>query len=738
MTRAAAAWVFAIGAAFVLALPPAGAAAQLASAAKPPPSVRMLFVGVDHYLHSYPADAKADPSLHDLNGAVNDVRLMKDTLRTLTPAAPLPVDSSSATPCWGNASGPPPPSITLLDGCATRPAIFDALVAQIEASPVNGLVLFYFAGHGSSLPEIGQDQATFADLGAAYDPTILPADAWRETNEPDNDIRGRELNALIEAAAARGVSVVTIFDSCHSGTATRDVDGTARPPNPGSRAATSKGGLVNAPYQPSLPPPGPFTETPNPYRVHLAAAADDQDAQETTVTVVVDGKPKSEIHGLFTVALTETLEAHEAKTYLEVAQGALRRLNGRASHISVTTQNMATARKAAVPEVQTSESEGPLSVPFLGRLSDESRGFVATVIPGSPVLTVEGGSLNLITPRSKFQVFAAAGADQPLATGTVTAVNVGTATMALDAPPAGPGPLSGWDSSKPLWVQETVHDCGGACLRVAIVGGDAADEKTDVRDKAEGLLASLAGESVTLCDAACAGDPAQYTIALGGPEALLRSADGKTRLSAGVICRVGVALQTGGGTCDPDWARRLAQITTAAARYFALTSLARFAKPTPWYSLDIYQVLPDGCPKEACGGQPKVAAAPSAVLRPGPVDLYLTNTSSAPFYRYLLLLGPDDFSVTVLTPPGYSEDPPMERYGELDYAGVLGRAGRAKLLILMTRTPINVASLHQEPVRDLNAVNDLERLLASANQGRRDAPQVGDFDVDLVDLDVRP
>jgi hypothetical protein len=104
----------------------------------------------------------------------------------------------------------------------------------------------------------------------------------------------------------------------------------------------------------------------------------------------------------------------------------------------------------------------------------------------------------------------------------------------------------------------------------------------------------------------------------------------------------------------------------------------------------------------------------------------------------LLLLGPEDFSVTVLTPPGYSEDPPMERYGELDYAGVLGRAGRAKLLILMTRTPINVASLHQEPVRDLNAVNDLERLLASANQGRRDAPQVGDFDVDLVDLDVRP
>jgi len=725
-----------MGAALSTAVAPS-AAAQASSAAKPPP-VRMLFVGVDSYLHSYPADAKADPSLHNLKGAVNDVRLIKDTLRTLTPADPLPVDSSPATPCWSNAAGPPPPSITLLDGCATRQAIFDALVAQIEASPVNGVVLFYFAGHGSSLQEVGQDQATFADQGAAYDPTILPADAWRETNEPDNDIRGRELNAVIEAAAARGVSVVTIFDSCHSGTATRDVDGTPKPPNPGSRSATSRGGIVNVLYQPSMPPPGPLTEAPNPYRVHLAAAADDQDAQETIVTVIVGGKPTSETHGLFTVALTETLEAHEAKTYLEVAQGALRRLNGRASHISVTTEKMAATRKDVAPEVQTSQSEGPLSVPFLGRLSDESRGFVARVVAGSPLLTVEGGSLNLITPGSKFQVFALAGADQPLATGTITAVSVDTASLALDPGSATPGPLNQWDPSKPLWVQETVHDCGGACLRVAIIGGDADNEKTDVRDKAEGLLAPLAGKSVTLCEAACAGDPAQYTISLAGAEARFQSADGKTSLSAGLICRASVALQAGGGKCDPDWARRLAQITAAAARYYALASLAQFAKPTPWYGLDIYQVLPDGCPKEACGGQPKVASAPSAVLRPGPVDLYLTNTSSAPFYRYLLLLGPDDFSVTVLTPPGYSEDPPMERYGELDYAGLLGRAGRAKLLILMTRTPINVASLHQSPVRDVTGVNDLERLLASANRGQRDAPQVGDFDVDLVDLDVRP
>jgi len=720
----------------------AGAALSLAfsltvaaqPAAKPPPPVRTLFVGVDQYLHGYENDKKADPSLHNLNGAVNDVKLIKNTLRTLTAVAPLPVDDSPPIPCWNTSQGAPP-SITLLDGCATRQAIFDALIAQIGASPVNGVVLFYFAGHGSSLREAGQDQLRLDDQDAAYDSTILPADAWREAGQPDNDIRGRELKAVIDAAEARGVTVVTIFDSCHSGTATRDVDNKVRPPNPASRATTSEvqGGLANSLYSPPpLPPLGRSTEKPDPYRVHLAAAADDQDAQEANVPV--PGKPQGEVHGLFTVALTDTLKAREATTYLEVAQGALRRLEREASHISLT-QTLTDAETAAADATQKSQSEGPLAAPFLGRLSDESRGFIARVGPSPRVLTLEGGSVNLITLNSKFSVFTAPGATPLLATGTVTAVTDSEATLALDSAAAAPDLFARADAATRFWVQETWHDCGGACLSVAILGGDA-----DERKLVESQLAPAAGQKgiVTICEIACVGGQAQYSISLAGPEAVFQSADGKTSIPAGVICRATVALQPG-GKCDADWAVRLARITTAAARYYALTSLAELAKPTPWATLEIHQIFPDGCPQNVCLGLPTVASQPLARVKPGPVDIFLTNQTDGKLFRYLLLLGPDDFSVTVLAPPGYADDPAMAPHAQVDYAGVFGKAGRAKLLVLMTKTPINVASLHQEPVRDVDSAagNELERLLLYANQGQRDIPHVGDFDVQIVDFDVR-
>ena len=98
----------------------------------------------------------------------------------------------------------------LLDRAATRRAILDSLSALLTRSQPGDVAFFSFAGHGA----LRRNSLT---PGKQLDQTLVPADA----NAGAEDIRDKELAALLAPAAARGVIVTVVIDACNSGSITR-------------------------------------------------------------------------------------------------------------------------------------------------------------------------------------------------------------------------------------------------------------------------------------------------------------------------------------------------------------------------------------------------------------------------------------------------------------------------------------------------------------------------------------
>ena len=161
------------------------------------PAVRALVIGIDEYVE-----------LRNLRGAVNDARDVAKVLK-------------------GIGVGD---LVTLENGTATRQRItaeWNTLVAR--ANPGDTIVLTY-AGHGGREPERnpgeerdGQDE-------------VLLLGGFRSSGEGTRErIFDNELHQWFADAGARGLRVVFVADSCHSGTLTRSLD--PRVSAPGARTA---------------------------------------------------------------------------------------------------------------------------------------------------------------------------------------------------------------------------------------------------------------------------------------------------------------------------------------------------------------------------------------------------------------------------------------------------------------------------------------------------------------------
>ena len=98
----------------------------------------------------------------------------------------------------------------LLDKQATRQAILDSLVAMLARSKAGDVAFFSYAGHGA----LRRNTRT---PGKQVDQTLVPVDA----NAGAEDIRDKELAAIVSPAAARGVIVTLVIDACNSGSITR-------------------------------------------------------------------------------------------------------------------------------------------------------------------------------------------------------------------------------------------------------------------------------------------------------------------------------------------------------------------------------------------------------------------------------------------------------------------------------------------------------------------------------------
>ena len=88
----------------------------------------------------------------------------------------------------------------------------------ITATKKDDIVLIYFSGHGSSRFDPRSNDPD------KKNETIVPHDSGRIGTDPFNDILDDEIRNTIEQLGAKTSYTTLIFNSCHSGTITRDPD----------------------------------------------------------------------------------------------------------------------------------------------------------------------------------------------------------------------------------------------------------------------------------------------------------------------------------------------------------------------------------------------------------------------------------------------------------------------------------------------------------------------------------
>ena len=148
----------------------------------------------------------------DLVGPNNDAQLVREFLTT---SAPVPFAPEDVTML---ADG--------LDGALTSPtrqAILDALDELAAKSERGDFVYLHLSGHG-----IQQPAADIASEPDGLDEVFLPADIkpWVDRSKGiPSAFADDEIGTAVQAIRDKGAFVWIVIDACHSGTATRALDG---------------------------------------------------------------------------------------------------------------------------------------------------------------------------------------------------------------------------------------------------------------------------------------------------------------------------------------------------------------------------------------------------------------------------------------------------------------------------------------------------------------------------------
>ncbi|MGC9995072.1 MAG: caspase family protein [Terriglobia bacterium] len=232
----------------------------------------------------------------DLEGAINDAQSMADLLTS--PKFGFPADQ--VVMLTNPAPAQPRPGVVVLPAAQTnRDGILAAMQKYLVDVPRSGdTVVFYDASHGSLRVNSQGNKLTLLVNGKYVhaDSTLVPADAYKG----GYDVRDREMTRIFNAALDRGIRLTVIFDSCHSGGATRGIGPRYRE----RTLAFDPRDINEAPDvlpngQPRLAP----TERPDNPALVFSAAQQDQSAKESPPSDTV-----TEPHGTFTAALVEALQ----------------------------------------------------------------------------------------------------------------------------------------------------------------------------------------------------------------------------------------------------------------------------------------------------------------------------------------------------------------------------------------------------------------------------------------------
>lgn len=624
-------------------------------------TIRTLFVGIDSYQYSSNPNRKA--SFKDLKGAVNDSFRFKKTVAQLYALEldPLAEDNASPENCKGEAAN----SITLVNFCAKRDAILGALETLIAQSKPDDTLLFYFAGHGSQYPS-----DSIFDQASGFNGTILPADARDPAGIAKGDILDVELKAIKDRATKAGVRFVTIFDSCNSGTATRD--GTA-------------GQSRNVPRLDAKPPVRPASPTPSGpgggYWVHLAAALDGEVAQEVSAGTV--GKRE----GVFTTALIEAMFAMPGATFGDLIR------------------EVRTKVALGGPKSQTPMGEGQLAA-SLGSAARRAVLFEAKAGEGG--VTLNAGRLSGIVEGSRFALFATeadalAISPKPAATGKAARIEDFTTQLAFDTPAPAGLPAS-------MVAVETERGVGNLKLRIGNVV-----RKDDERAKVQSALDALAfvGGNKGPVQAQIASHPKNKG------EAVLLASDGSQIGELGLVS-------------DGDFPDRLSSKLRKILRAQQLLDLRTRTDPKALpirFCVDDseYAAPTDGCPAMEKRQMRVLKRDAKAIVT-------VNNEGDKPLYFYVFGIDPSFGVALVLPQPGAVDPAiaPLQPYRNPNDPLVPLVKGTYRFVTIATEKPINAAALEQGGTNSRSGTgcaSALERLLCDAQKGVRDpsTPRAGDW-----------
>lgn len=186
----------------------------------------------------------------------------------------------------------------LLDVAATHDRIAEAFTAQLTEkakSNPNSTFLFYFSGHGSLAVDDNGDE------GDGFDETLVAHDSRAAGG---TDIIDDEIEEWLADLKQYTKNIVLIFDSCHSGTASKAPGMRSRRAPFDARQAKAKGSQAKDP-----------ASLDNPGRVYSVIAG--SMAEEVSNEDLVETENGARYHGLLTYYLVQTLKRSTQLTYRE-------------------------------------------------------------------------------------------------------------------------------------------------------------------------------------------------------------------------------------------------------------------------------------------------------------------------------------------------------------------------------------------------------------------------------------
>ncbi|WP_226779635.1 caspase family protein [Oceaniglobus trochenteri] len=370
--------------------------------------------------HALLIGASTYPNLDErfwLKGPANDVDLVR---RFLTTNPTIPFDPGNITLLADGVEGGTPPTLA---------AIREAMDRLTETVQPGDFVYLHFSGHGTQAP--AADPSSELD---GLDELFLPVDIgpWNDSvGTVENALVDDEIGEMLDRLRGRGADVWVVFDSCHSGTATR---GTATDDDVRQRqlapealaipdAAMARAEAAAMESERSRAMPADPRERPEPPLVFPGSAEEGslvaffaaQTNETTPEKNMPKGHPDRRSQGVFTFTLFQALAERPGITYRQLAQEVLRKY---------TTGNLARS---------TPLFEGDLDAQvFAGEPGDRLAQWPAR--PTGDTLTLDAGTLHGIEPGMELSVMASPADPTEAATGTVTVTDAGTFRTVTGAP----------------------------------------------------------------------------------------------------------------------------------------------------------------------------------------------------------------------------------------------------------------------------------------------------------------